>query len=62
VSRILIVDDESNIRKLLAGVLGDEGYDTEDAATGESALQRLRSRADIDAVLLDLALPGMDGL
>ena len=61
-SRILIVDDESNIRKLLAGVLGDEGYDTEDAATGESALQRLRARADIDAVLLDLALPGMDGL
>ncbi|MFQ5599109.1 MAG: sigma-54-dependent transcriptional regulator [Candidatus Krumholzibacteriia bacterium] len=61
--RVLIVDDENNIRKLLAGVLGDEGYETEDAASGEDALERLRRRpADIDAVLLDLALPGMDGV
>ena len=60
--RILIIDDESNIRKLLAGVLGDEGYDCEESSTGEDALQRLGIRADIDAVLLDLALPGMQGL
>jgi two-component system nitrogen regulation response regulator NtrX len=62
-ARILIVDDESNIRKLLAGVLADEGYETEDAANGEDALQRLRKQpTDLDAVILDLALPGMDGL
>jgi len=61
-ARVLIVDDESNIRKLLAGVLADEGYDTESTITAEEALARLRSRpGDIDAVLLDLALPGMDG-
>ena len=61
--RILIVDDEANIRKLLAGVLGDEGYDSEDAASGEDGLARLQSGPhNIDAVLLDLALPGMDGI
>jgi two-component system nitrogen regulation response regulator NtrX len=60
--RILIVDDENNIRKLVAGVLGDEGYDTEGAPTGEDGLARLRKEPrDIDAVLLDLALPGMQG-
>jgi two-component system nitrogen regulation response regulator NtrX len=61
--RILIVDDEANIRKLLAGVLSDEGYETDDAPTGEEAVQRLRAAPGaIDAVILDLALPGMDGL
>jgi two-component system nitrogen regulation response regulator NtrX len=61
--RVLIVDDEMNIRKLLAGVLADEGYDTEAVASGEEALDRLRdAAAAIDAVLLDLALPGKDGL
>jgi two-component system nitrogen regulation response regulator NtrX len=61
--RVLLVDDEINIRKLLAGVLADEGYETEDAASAEAALQRLRAHPGThDAVLLDLALPGMDGL
>jgi two-component system nitrogen regulation response regulator NtrX len=63
VARVLIVDDEANIRKLLRGVLGDEGHESDDAASAESALERLRARPDdVDAVLLDVALPGMDGL
>ncbi len=61
-ARVLIVDDESNIRRLLRGVLGDEGYETDEAANGEEAMKRLQKQADVDAVLLDLALPGMDGL
>ncbi|HZM14372.1 MAG TPA: sigma-54 dependent transcriptional regulator [Candidatus Krumholzibacteria bacterium] len=60
--RILIVDDEANIRRMLSGVLRDEGYDTEDVSSGEEALKRLQRAGDVDAVLLDLALPGMDGL
>ena len=60
--RILIVDDEANIRRMLSGVLRDEGYDTEEVASGEEALKRLQRAGDVDAVLLDLALPGMDGL
>ena len=61
--RVLIVDDEMNIRKLLSGVLADEDYETEAVPSGEEALERLQaSGARIDVVLLDLALPGMDGL
>ena len=58
--RILIVDDEVNIRRLLSGVLGDEGFATEDAGSAEQALESLRTRPGAhDAVLLDLALPGI---
>ena len=60
---VLIVDDETNIRRLLSGVLADEGYATSDAASAEAALEFLSAHPDTcDAVLLDLALPGMDGL
>src|SRR5262245_13635702 len=61
--RVLIVDDETNIRRLLSGVLRDEGYETEDAESAERALELLRARPGAhDAVLLDVALPGMDGI
>lgn len=59
--RILIVDDEPGIRETLAGILQDEGLCAEGVATGEECLERLRSEP-FDAVLLDVWLPGMDGL
>ncbi len=58
---ILVVDDEPNIRKLLAGVLEDEGYavtGVRDAAEADAAL----TAGGIDLVLLDIQLPGVDGL
>ncbi len=58
---VLVVDDEANIRKTLEGVLSDEGYRVIQAESGERALDVL-SRAIVDAVLLDVWLPGMDGL
>ena len=58
---ILIVDDEPNIRKLLAGVLEDEGYSVSTAADAEEAEARL-GRENIDLALLDVQLPGEDGL
>ncbi len=58
---VLVVDDEANIRKTLEGVLSDEGYRVLQAESGERALEVL-SRAVVDAVLLDVWLPGMDGL
>src|SRR5687768_9377625 len=58
---ILIVDDEANIRRMLASLLEQDGYRIESAATGEAALVLLE-RGDFDAVLLDLMLPGADGL
>jgi len=61
VRRILIVDDEKNIRLQLAGLLGDEGYKTVSAADAEAGLEKLREDSP-DLVLLDMMLPGMTGL
>ena len=58
---ILIVDDEAGIRDSLAGVLTDEGYSASSAESGEACLERLRKGA-FDVVLLDIWLPGVDGL
>ncbi len=58
---VLIVDDEAGVRSALGGVLRDEGYAVEAVDTGESCLDRL-SRAAYDVVVLDIWLPGMDGL
>src|SRR5262252_10667561 len=58
---ILIVDDESEIRSSLQGVLEDEGYKPLLAESAEDCLATL-SRKPVDVVLLDIWLPGMDGL
>lgn len=59
--KILIVDDEANIRQSLRGVLSDEGYDCSTVASGEECLTELE-RDSYEAVLLDIWMPGMDGL
>lgn len=59
--RILIVDDEPEIRKSLRGVLEDEGYKISVAASGEACLEEIRKHP-FDLVLLDIWLPGADGL
>jgi two-component system nitrogen regulation response regulator NtrX len=60
-AEILIVDDEEDIRRSLAGILEDEGFATRVAVDGEAALAEVRSEAP-DGVLLDIAMPGRDGL
>src|SRR6266403_1276361 len=59
--RILIVDDEPEIRKSLRGVLEDEGYKVAAAASGEACLEEIKKHP-FDVVLLDIWLPGADGL
>jgi two-component system nitrogen regulation response regulator NtrX len=60
--RVLIVDDEANIRRMLAALLKSEGFDVEEAPNGNSALLVL-DQVHPDAVLLDLQMPpGPDGL
>jgi len=61
VPRILIVDDEQGIRRSLAGLLADETYETASAADGEAALAAVREQPP-DLVLLDIAMPGRDGI
>jgi two-component system, NtrC family, nitrogen regulation response regulator NtrX len=58
---ILIVDDEPGVRTALSGVLRDEGYDVDAVDSGEACLERLARQA-YDVVVLDIWLPGMDGL
>ncbi|MDX8393345.1 MAG: sigma-54 dependent transcriptional regulator [Mariprofundales bacterium] len=58
---ILVVDDEAAIRESLCGLLEDEMYIVEEAASGEEAVARLR-QTSCDCVLLDIWLPGIDGL
>jgi len=61
-ARILVVDDEENIRKSLRMILEYEGYEFFEAASGEDALEMLRETVAIDLVLLDIKMPGRDGL
>ena len=60
-SSILIVDDEPGVRSALSGVLRDEGYDVETVESGEACLNKLSNKV-FDVVVLDIWLPGMDGL
>jgi excisionase family DNA binding protein len=61
--RILVVDDEANIRELLAKTLALAEYDVEAVADGNSALARLREDSSAcDLAIVDLKMPGMDGL
>src|SRR3990170_427146 len=58
--RILVVDDEADVRSLLSRVLRDAGYSVDTADDGGEALARLEANRP-DLVLLDLMMPGVDG-
>ena len=62
-SRVLVVDDEANIRKVLAALLKREGHDAVLASDGAEALSALEAESsDIDVVVTDLKMPRVDGL
>ncbi len=60
-ARILIVDDESNIRELLEEILSEEGYEVATAEDGQSA-RAAYSAQSFDLVLLDIWMPDVDGI
>src|SRR5262245_62074456 len=60
--KILVVDDERAVRESLRRALELEGYQVELAEDGEGALERVASPAPPDAVILDVLMPGIDGL
>jgi CheY-like chemotaxis protein len=60
--RVLVVDDEEGIRFLYKEELEDEGCDVVLASNGEEAIEVLDTDANIDLVLLDIKMPGMDGV
>src|SRR5512141_2005506 len=60
-AKILIVDDEASIRTTLAGILEDEGHKTVLCESGEEAIAQF-ARDEFDLAILDIWLPGVDGL
>jgi DNA-binding NtrC family response regulator len=59
--RVMVVDDDAVLRKLLADQIARMGFDSAPAASGEEALGAL-SKSDFDVVLLDIRMPGLSGL
>jgi DNA-binding NtrC family response regulator len=59
---ILVIDDEKNIRRTLKMVLESEGYPVLDCPNAEEGLELLANQPEIACVLLDLKLPGIDGM
>jgi two-component system, OmpR family, response regulator MprA len=60
--KILVVDDERAVRESLRRALELEGYEIELAGDGSEALYRLEANGEPDAVILDVLMPGLDGL
>ncbi|MDQ3636851.1 MAG: response regulator transcription factor [Actinomycetota bacterium] len=61
-SKILIVEDDPAVRDVVEHALSREGMDTSTVGDGEAALERLRGLDTFDLVVLDVMLPGMDGV
>lgn len=60
--RVLIVEDDAHIADLLRMHLGDEGYEVAHAASGDAGLRLIEQEGPWDALVLDVMLPGVDGL
>lgn len=59
--KVLVLEDEANIRSFVVINLNRAGYETIEAGTGEEALEQLRLNPDVRVALLDIMLPDMDG-
>ena len=61
-ARILVVDDEPDLRALLRIMLENKGYAVLDAGSGAEAVERLRQEPETDLVIMDIMMPGLDGI
>jgi CheY-like chemotaxis protein len=59
-TRVLVVDDERDVRTLVCHILADQGYEVDSAVDGREALEKIRASAP-DLVVLDLMMPEVDG-
>ena len=61
-TRVLIVEDDPAVRDVVEYALSREGMETQTASDGEKALESLHAARPFDLVVLDVMLPGMDGI
>ena len=59
--KVLVLEDEANIRGFIVSNLRRAGYEVVEAESGEEALEKLKAQRDIRVALLDVMLPGIDG-
>jgi CheY-like chemotaxis protein len=59
--QILIIDDDKSIRSILSMFLKEFGYDVKTAASGEEGIELFKRIADLDLVITDIRMPGIDG-
>jgi len=59
--RILVVDDDRDVRNVAVETLLDAGYDVLEAGTAHDAFKLLQEHGDIDLVFTDIMMPGIDG-
>lgn len=60
-SKVLVIDDQPGIRRLLVEVLAEEGYSVVTASNGYEGVQQVKDTQP-DLVLMDMKMPGMDGI
>ena len=60
-SKILIIDDQAPIRRVLRDILENESYQVEDVSSGMDALQVIKEQ-EFDAIFCDIKMDGMDGI
>lgn len=60
--RILVVDDEPHIRRVLNTILTNDGFDVVEAMDGSAGMEAVKSDAEFDFILLDFMMPGATGL
>ena len=61
-AKILVADDVPMMRDLLSTIMINDGHDVIQASNGEQVLDQIESQGEIDLVLCDIAMPGMDGI
>ena len=61
-ARILVIDDENELRTLLIRIFARQGHETVEAANGREALRHLEAAPGFDVIVTDLFMPEMDGI
>lgn len=61
-NKILIVDDDPDIREVLFVLLSGEGYLADTASDGMSAIEKIKNQKDFSLIILDIMMPGMTGI